>query len=356
MRRALWGDENSSAGKGELVKAIRRIVWVMFFVVTLFGCNGKKSSAMDKIEMTPHRIGRLTVDLPAEFAPDGEVSAILIPSSGNALMSKLEVHVVSSGTSRQEFDRAVAQRKEDLAKAGTDTENALKESFKTKDGSVMFRILKVADGYIAELDKLVADNYVRISAVSYDGTYQQVEATVDHFASLIVPTNVSKATDFCLGAVAVRGANAEESAEFSYRSKLRLDLKVEVSIDTFQPDASRSLIARMSDGSSLLNIFDVNHRVLRKDELKVAGMRAQEWLGVAELGGKSGTEYKFVLETLRPTPGPLTPAMQVQLLSGQYDRAGAKLQNSLDDATALQLWDPIIKSIRTMASPLGDAR
>lgn len=303
----------------------------------------------ENVNMIPHCIGRLIVDLPEEFAPHGGTTGTVIPRDTNALSSKMEIEVVSVGINKQQFQSEIASRKLELTKAGTDTENALKATFDKPDGSVLFRILKVADGYIGELDKLVGNAHVRISAVSYHKTFEQVETDIVHFASAIVPAGIGTPSDFCLGAVSVGGINLEESAQFYFSSNRRPDLHIEVNVDTFQPDKTKPLLARMSDAGSLVKVFDIKHRTLRKNELTVAGMRAQEWLGVANLGEREGIEYNFTLETLRQVPGPFNPALQIQLMSGQYDKSGVKHPNSLDDGSALQLWDPIVKSIRTVA-------
>lgn len=346
MRHSLLSDKDSSAGKGKQVRKKNRFIWVLLLVAALLGCDGKNESKMENTDMISHRIGRLVVDLPAEFSTDGSTTAIIIPRDNNALASKMEIHVVSSGTSKKQFEDAVVSRQAKLLKAGAEDENALKETIKRPDGSTLFRILKIGEAYASEVNQLVGDTYVRITAVSYRGTFEKVEAALHHFASSLVPVSSGKAADFCLGTISFSGANQDESAQFYYRSTRRPDLRIEVSLDTFQPDADKPLLTRMSDDTSLLKVFDIKHRTLRKHELTVAGMRAQEWLGVARLGSKEGTEYNFVLETLRPTPGPFAPYVQVQLMSGQYDAAGVKQPNSLDDESALQLWDPIVKSIR----------
>jgi hypothetical protein len=301
---------------------------------------------MEKLEMISHRIGRLTIDLPAEFGTDGEAVATIIPRENNALSSKMEVHVVSSGTSPQKFENAVSSRKLELLKAGAGDGNSLKETIKRPDGSVLFRTLKVGDAYVSELNQLVGDVHVRITATSYHRTFEKVEATLIQFASLIVPTSAARASDLSLGVISIGGVNLDESVQFYCRSDKRPDLRIEVALDTFQPDSDPPLLTRMSSDTSLLKVFDVKHRTLRKNELVVAGMRAQEWLGVARLGSKDNTEYNFALETLRPVPGPLAPSLHVQLMSGQYDMAGIKKPNSLDDDSALRIWDAVVQSIR----------
>lgn len=349
MRNPLLFDKDCRTGKGKQVRQRNALVWLIL-IVTLLGCHEKSKPKMENVEMISHRIGRLIVDFPAEFGSDGGATAIIIPRDNNPLASKMEVHIVSTGASQQQFANAVSSRKLELLKAGADDENALKETLKRTDGSVLFRILKVGSAYTSELNELVGNTHVRITAVSYHGTFDKVESALYHFAASIVPVSSGKASDFCLGAISIGGTNQEESAQFFYRSTQRPDLRIEASLDTFQSDPEKPLLARMSDDASLLKIFDLKHRTLRKNELTVAGMRAQEWLGVARLGNEENTEYNFVLETLRPIPGPSMPSMQIQLMSGQYNMAGVKQPNSLDDESALQLWDPIVKSIRRAQS------
>jgi hypothetical protein len=343
----LLSNKDSGVGKGKQVRKKHQWFWLVLLIIALLGCQGKSKPKMENLNMISHRAGRLIVDLPDEFRSDGGATATFTPRGNNALATKMEVQVVSSDTSRQKFDNAVALHKLELLKAGPDDENALKETLARPDGSVLFRMVKVGNAYISELNQLVGDVHVRITAASYHGTYEKVEGALFQFAALIVPLAAGKASDFVLDTVSVGGINVDETAQFYYRSTRRPDLRIEIAIDTFQPDADKPLLARMSGDASLLKVFDVNHRTVRKGELTVAGMHAQEWLGVARLGKNNDTEYNFVLETLRPAPGPFRPAMQLQLMSGQYDVSGVKLPNSLDDDKALQLWDPIIKSVRT---------
>jgi hypothetical protein len=224
------------------MKPFVQIILATLCIISLFDCNKKKILETEKVNMIPQCIGRLVVDLPEEFAPHGGATAVVIPRDVNSLSSKMEIEVVSVGMNQQQFQGAIALRKTALAKGGTETENALKATFNQADGAVLFRILKVADGYIGELDKLVGNTHVRISAVSYHGTFEQVEADIVHFASAVVPADASTPADFCLGTVSVSGINLEETAQFYFGSTRRPDLGIEINVDTFQPEEKMPLL------------------------------------------------------------------------------------------------------------------
>ena len=64
--------------------------------------------------------------------------------------------------------------------------------------------------------------------------------------------------------------------------------------------------------------------VLRKAELKVASIRAQEWLGWAMLeeGKNRHKEPTFNLKTMRAVPSLEQPLMHLDMLTGQADASG----------------------------------
>ena len=90
--------------------------------------------------------------------------------------------------------------------------------------------------------------------------------------------------------------------------------------------------------------------VLRKAELKVAGMRAQEWLGWAMLeeGKNRHKEPTFNLETMRTVPSLEQPLMHLDMLTGQADVSGDLNTKPPSGCEAITMWNTIVKSIRLL--------
>lgn len=315
----------------------------MFF---LSGCTDGKTHKMENRNLVEQRIGRFKLDLPADFSLLGRSPVIIVPRDENSLGTKMEIESFSAKMTKQEFESAVAERAKELEEAGDEFEDKLELVTKQPDGSVIFRVRRIKDAYFSELDSLVDGIYMRTTARSYHGTYEQVEKSLLHFARTIVPLSAGSPSDFCIGYICVPGTSSFEAAQFIYRSSQRRDIRIEISVDTYQPDSDKPLLVRISGEDSLLKVFDLQHRVLRKGELTVAGMHAQEWLGSANMeDDRNSVEYKFVMETLRTDPGPSKPSMHVELMTGRSRGNENISHNSLTKDGALQMWDTIIGSI-----------
>ncbi|QJE02013.1 hypothetical protein HH212_19965 [Massilia forsythiae] len=328
----------------------KRMLLFVVWVSVCSACSKHQGGQVEKIAMKKHRIGRLMLDLPEEFVIDEGASTIIVPKQENPLQSKMRIEVISGHTNVQEFMAAVAERKSKLSKSGTEVENALKMSSVQPGHSILFRIMKVDDVYISELDCLAGEAYIRITANSYHGKFEQAEKSLLHFVSKIVQVDDATGDDFCIGPVCIKGANETESAEFVFRSTSRPDLRVDISVDTYKRDSDDALLTRMASEDSLVKVFDLKHRVLRKGEIMISDMHMQEWLGAAKMGKRDDElEYGFSLETVSSHPDTVKPFIHIEFVSGQYDKGGKKQPNSLNDAQALQMWDKITRSIQPVA-------
>lgn len=89
---------------------------------------------------------------------------------------------------------------------------------------------------------------------------------------------------------------------------------------------------------------------MRKGELQVASMKAQEWLCWAVLadGDDKKKQFGFALETMLPTPSPAQPCIHLELGSGQPDSKGGQLANSLSDTDDTALRAFVSRSIRSL--------
>ena len=156
----------------------------------------------------------------------------------------------------------------------------------------------------------------------------------------------STAKGFCIGPIAVQGNYDLEQTDFAFRSKKRPDVIIVIDIDTYSSSSEESdtLLQRVSGERSLLSIFDVRHKVLRKGNLTIAGMKAQEWLATFENGDHK--DQQFALESYRPKPSPDHPELHMEMTTGQQDLDGVRHTSSLSDKEAMAVWDTMVKSIR----------
>lgn len=302
-------------------------------MLAMSACDSrKKAHEIGEININPHYIGHHIIDLPEEFSLVS-VMGSFVPIDDNPLETKMEVELVGTDMTRQQFLKALEIRRSELEAKGSAAEDLLKAVIKQSDESTLFRILEVKDAYEGELNIFLDGVYLRIAGHSYHAAYEEAERAILQFGGKVFPkTAFAFGTEhksqipgaFSIGPVFISGANAREAATYTFRSSKRPDLVVEVTVDSFRPDERESLLKRTSGEDSLLNKFDVRHRVLRKGEVNVTGMRAQEWLGVAHLSENKGeSEYGFALETMRADPGVLKPFIHVELNSGQYDEDGS---------------------------------
>lgn len=305
--------------------------------------------ALQKAEMRSHCIGRYMVDLPKDFDAVAGFTGSIEPSGGNDLETRIEIQTVAIGLDRRGFEAAMMQRRQELAADSFGHTNTLEDVFNGPSGSVLFRILRIKDAYLGEIDTLIDGTHVRMTANSYHGTFQRVEKELFVFLSRLVPTRFAGPDDFCAGTFSIKGANTVEMAEFAYRSVQRPDVFIKVQTDTFAPYSATPLLSRINGADSLLKLFDIRHRVLRQGYVTAAGMRAQEWLGAARLEEDGPVEYKFSLETLGTAYGSIGPSILVDLTSGKIHGRGEKSANPLREASALQIWDAVIGSLRPQA-------
>lgn len=299
---------------------------------------------MKEADLVAHYIGRNIIDLPADFRLAGPSLATFVPVFAGEVGAEIEITIVDVDMPHSQFLGAVDDRRKLLAKAGGSGEDVLVAAVKQSENSVLFRVIEVGDSYLSEMDVYIGGSYLRVVGHSYHGKFSAVESSMARFIERIgSASEKNDANAFHFGPLSISGRNTQERADFLFRSAKRPDVLISIAIDTYGPDEKKALLSRMA-GNSLLATFDVKHRVLRKRELTVSGMRAQEWLGVARL--EDDDNYGFAFETMRQTPGPDKPMLHIELDSGQYDINRNKQPNSLTVRTALDLWDTIIKSIR----------
>jgi hypothetical protein len=305
---------------------MKRIRIALCLLISLNGgCTNKDELVMpDHKKMETICMGRHLIDLPEGFKPMLPLSAIFRPQSGDETDTSIDVNVLDLLASPEVFAAGVEKKRGELVAASRGNTNVLKDVLAIGRDSTLFRIQEIKDSYTSELHLLKGKVSIGAKVESYDGHFNEAETALFAFAkNLDAPTTKGdrQQTGFCLGPIVVQGLYKFEFANFFFRSEAQPDVTITIDIDTYGRDGPGTLLQRMTGPNSLLEIFNVRHAVIRKGELNIAGMPAQEWLGSTKLGENADKkQFKFALETRRMKPGPVAPRIHIELDTGQNDR------------------------------------
>jgi len=300
-------------------------------------------------EMQSVCIGRHQMDVPRDFEQMMSLTSIFTPPGLTEAGAPIEVALKSARIDRNQFKAEVDKRHAAIKAAQRRVTRVLKEVIPAGNDATLFRILEVGKSYKDELHFWKGGSYLVATTASYDDSYKQAEDRLLAFAANVEPLAPNgRGAGFCLGPVLVKGKYAGEYASFGFRSKAQPDVIVSLELDTYAPDESQPLLKRVNGPDSLLRKFKADNKVMREGELTVAGMRAQEWLSWIKLGSEATRKkYGFAMETMRPAPGEQQPRIHLELDSGQSGPNGESFDNSLDDQSAVALWDSVVKTIRS---------
>jgi Tle cognate immunity protein 4 C-terminal domain/Tle cognate immunity protein 4 N-terminal domain len=349
----------------KLIVRAHRLLVLIVGVCCLQACGPSEKERMTIAELTKdmrtHCIGRHLVDIPKDFEllDIAGVTTIFSPKGVDFQEApKMQVEVAKSEVSPELFKAAVQKTYEELKAELTRYESRLpylKFTQKINDTETLFRTYKGTgsseDSSASQIHLLLNNHHVVVRAESHENKYSATEKWLTEFAHSIQPLTSSNSTQkgFCVGPLVVGGQYESEMVDFAFRSKQHPDIFIAFEIDTYGSAAETTLLQRANDPKNLLKIFDVDYSTLRKGELKVAGIKAQEVLvGFKEKdeNGKDKKEHKLLLETMRDKPSATEPKMKVRLVTGQQDPQGERHTSSLSDAEVVAVWDAIIKSIR----------
>lgn len=320
-----------------------KYVFALLLATLLAGCDTKNNEPHPHLKMNSmktHCMGHSLIDLPENYALKPGALAIFTPDQEEVEDANIDL-ALSSGTTRAAFERQVTARHAELAAVDHGTTDKLTLVKKLDGGGMLFRVQVIDDAYKTEVHFLVNDAYLTASISSYNNQVLKSEALLLDFIGKIestAPNGIPGA--FCFGAIAVKGRYRSEAATLRFIEPEVPDTVFSVDINTFVKDSKVSLLQRLDGPDSLLKKFNVGESVLRKGERKVAGMRAQEWLGSVRLGeNRDQKQLGFSLETMRPNPSPTAPKIHLEM--------EVKGNRALDEEGAMQLWGAVTGSIRS---------
>ncbi|WP_394780064.1 T6SS immunity protein Tli4 family protein [Undibacterium sp.] len=337
-------------------------LFVSLFLLTLSACDSESKEnplqerpamAAQSTDTKTYCIGRHLIDLPVDFELSGNNETFRPEKSDVKTEEKIEASQLGNGVTVAEFKSQVAKRRIEILAQQHMYLNTpmLAHEESLNDHSVLLRSYESIDSdknaFRSELHVLVGDVHAVLTTVSYEASFAAAEQRLLAFSRRLEQVNpdVKTGSGFCFGSLLVKGQLDKEAAELSFHNKKHPDLVLNISVDTYAKNDKETLLQRVS-GSGLLGTFNVAHTVLRKGDITVAGMKAQEWLAWTELGDDKHKQHAFSLETIRPVPSPDHPLLGIELETGQQGPNGDEQKASLSDKDAVAMWDGIVRTIR----------
>ena len=338
---------------------MNRLIILMMVMSVCIGCteNTKEEKILSKEfpEKKTYCFAHSLIDLPTDFfLGDGTTASFATP--GNVRPSqRVNLTVVSQNFNEEKFISKVASRRAEILENAQPDLGALKADRAVTKNSHIFNINVIEHSYETELHVFLEGNYLILTTDSYDDEFAAGERRLVDFLQKMKSSVDDADEGYCIGNIKILGEFAEESSNHRYLSKRFPDLSFSVDSNTYAPNERQNLLERVDEPESLLRKFNVKNHVMRKGDLQVASMKAQEWLSWVILGDGDDKkkQYGFALETMRPMPSPEQPRIHLEMDSGQPDAAGYQLGTSLSDADAVTIWDIGSRSIRSRLPKAG---
>ena len=298
--------------------------------------------------MTSYCIGRNVIALPATFALANESSGTFklagVADDAPEIWLSVTAHVTPA-----QFVKRLAARRAELTRSPDKTMDVLHYEKSLSSLATLYRVNRIKDAYISEINFLHGGNHIVATLNSYHGTFLDAEKQLLDFAGRVDIGNHpgQSAQRFCVGNVTVQGNFKHEEAKALFRDSRHYGTSFGIDFDSFRPDERVSLLERTTGPDSLLTKFEVGHTVYRKRELTVSGMRAQEWLASFKLG-PTGNEkrFGFAMETMRPSPGKFSPYLHLSFETSAARPGHIVDEHVMSDKDAIALWDSVVRSIQ----------
>lgn len=322
---------------------------VVLLIVILSGCeaDSKEPKVRANYEVKTHCVGRHSIGIPASFSISPTVTGIFQLPSAGAQDPVVDVVVQSEEMTKMKFKKLVHERRLELQESESETVDVLRYDTEISDELTLFRVQEIGDAYFSELYFLRGPAMIKLRLESFRNGFIEAEEKLLKLSDAIKarPSERNGEAGFCLGPVVLDADLARENVSFVFRDNSGVVIGVD--LDTYGRDESLSLLGRMSRDSSILRELKVRLEVLRARERSVAGMLADEWLGVGYLGNREEERtFKFMLETKRKNPSKTTPSISLSLDSAQSLKDGTPTTTKIGNEDALELWDRMVDSIQ----------
>jgi hypothetical protein len=316
--------------------------------------NQSETPMLNKFEeKTVQCLGRYNFTLPADFKQLSGSTAEFRAAHQSSKIGTVTLKVIGANVERKLYEQGVRER---LAELSTQRDSNLDKFEEAKNVSPelsVFRVRKVGQTHVTEIHANIDNAYIVATLKSRDEKYAEALNELLRFArNISLSDNRAdhvRTDGFCIGPVIVQGAYDVESVSTAYRSAIRPDVVLKIMMNTFVGDEPETLFDRVSGQNSLLNIFNMPHKVLRKREFKFGEMRAQEWLANMTDPDTHRKHFTFSLETLRQNPSLLSPKIHIDFDTGTKGPDGVGHETSMSESEAVDFWDNFIASVHPRA-------
>lgn len=317
-----------------------KFILALAFALFMAGCDAEKNHTTQiKMNgaMKSHCLGHSLIDLPDEYSLKSAVTATFTPDQNLVEDGDIDL-LVEPESDKKKFSQRIAERHAELV-ADSGISSKLSQVLDMADDGKLFRVQIIDDAYRSEVHWMLNGTYLIASIKSFKNQVVQAETMLLDFVRNVEQQPDAGSSSFCLGGVTVKGKYRSELASFHFASAQKPDTSFAVDVNTYEKDDKESLHQRLGGPDSLFKKFNIKESVLRKAEISVAGMRAQEWSSVIRPGEKdSDQDLSFLLETMRPIPSPSTPKIHLEM-----DVTGPSAH---DEKAALAIWDSVVKTMR----------
>lgn len=332
------------------------IVLMLTMAVMLYGCSSDKEEGRgmvveNQIPKSLHCVGGGVIELPSSFVASSVITGTF-KGRKNDENEPMDV-LVRTGVNPSMFDNLMQKHKAKLEAAASSNVDILREVITTGDGEVIFRIQRIDDAFVSEIFFLRSESMISVRLYSFHNQYAEAEDILKRFARNVKETNsnagLREVEGFCMGNVTIQDDFEIERGSYLFQNGRGEHFEIDV--DSYAKDDRVTLLERMSGPDSLLTVFDVSHNVFRARERTVAGMRAQEWLGSAQVTEDEGERaFQFNLETMRPLPSRAFPKISLTFETAQPLEDGTQTKTLISKDDAIRIWDAVVDSLRSAGS------
>jgi hypothetical protein len=280
-------------------------------------------------------VGRVHMDLPAEFAQIEPITMTLTPEQSDREEAAMEVEVHMKPLNADEFKQKVAQRQ-----AKPSEGSASVKMIRAEAQRIVFRTVEGKDYFTNEMHLLKNGVYLVSKIVTASDQFKRGDAYhADLIRNLEPWSAAAKPGAYCLGPLLVRGKYAREYADWRFVSKKFSDLSFGVHLDSIPAAHNTSMLDIMGAMGGM-----VKTNVLRKGSVKLAGMPAQEYLSTMMRGERK--QFSFLGTTLPRETTATMPIIQLSMGSSHRQPEAGENFSALSDAQAVALWDAVMPTLR----------
>jgi len=329
---------------------------LIMYIVGVFifsGCEVKNKDnltmARSNVDFSNYCVGRSSINIPSSYQlADGTSGSFKFNGTSDD-DSSIAVVVSKTTMDQAKFSAEINRRRAALKAAADETTDIFRHEEKLAAEAVLFRINRIDDAYVSEINFLRGPAFVTATIKSWDEKFLDAESVLEKFVQGVQLRVDGSSGAFCLGPVSVSGNFSEETGNYLFVDTVQRGNSLNLDIDTFRPDEKISLLQRMSGPDSLLTKFQSDHKVIRAKKTSFANMNGEEWLGSIKLGEpEHPKKFKFVLESTRSAPSRLAPYFHLSFETGKTLDDGNVDKTIISDDEAVRQWDAIVASVQPM--------